>query len=35
MTMRERLDELESLRRQSEQGGGAARLEAQHARGKL
>jgi len=35
MTMREALDQLESLRRQAEQGGGAARLEAQHARGKL
>jgi propionyl-CoA carboxylase beta chain len=35
MSMRERLKQLEELRRQAEQGGGAERLKAQHARGKL
>ncbi len=35
MTMRERLDRLEALRRESEQGGGEARIKAQHDRGKL
>ena len=33
--MREKLRELEELRRESELGGGKARLEAQHERGKL
>jgi propionyl-CoA carboxylase beta chain len=35
MTMRDRLEQLEDLRRESEQGGGKKRLEAQHERGKL
>jgi propionyl-CoA carboxylase beta chain len=35
MGMRERLKQLEELRRQAELGGGPERLEAQHARGKL
>lgn len=35
MTMPEKLKQLEELRRQSEMGGGAARIEAQHKRGKL
>ncbi len=35
MSMRERLDELEALRREAEQGGGEARIRAQHERGKL
>jgi propionyl-CoA carboxylase beta chain len=35
MTMREKLKQLEELRRQSELGGGAERIEAQHKRGKL
>lgn len=35
MGMREKLKELEELRRASELGGGPKRLEAQHARGKL
>jgi propionyl-CoA carboxylase beta chain len=35
MTMRERLEQLESLRRQAELGGGEARIKAQHERGKL
>src|SRR5688572_28033836 len=35
MTMRQGLKQLEDLRRQAELGGGAARLEAQHKRGKL
>jgi propionyl-CoA carboxylase beta chain len=35
MTMREKLKQLEELRRQSELGGGAERIEAQHERGKL
>ena len=33
--MREKLNQLEALRRESELGGGDKRLEAQHARGKL
>jgi propionyl-CoA carboxylase beta chain len=33
--MRDKLKQLEELRRQSEMGGGAARIEAQHKRGKL
>jgi propionyl-CoA carboxylase beta chain len=33
--MREKLQQLEELRRRAEQGGGEARIEAQHARGKL
>src|SRR5690625_3325426 len=35
MGMRQRLKELEELRRKSELGGGPERLAAQHARGKL
>src|SRR5262245_46194652 len=35
MSIREKLKQLDELRRQAEQGGGAARLEAQHKRGKL
>jgi propionyl-CoA carboxylase beta chain len=35
MTMREKLKQLEELRRQSELGGGPERIEAQHERGKL
>jgi propionyl-CoA carboxylase beta chain len=35
MSMRERLAQLEELRRQAEAGGGEERIEAQHARGKL
>ena len=35
MTMQEKLARLEELRRESELGGGQARLDAQHARGKL
>ena len=35
MTMREKLARLEELRREAELGGGQARLDAQHARGKL
>src|SRR5690554_3028878 len=35
MTMREKLKQLEELRRESELGGGRERLEAQHRRGKL
>ncbi|HEY8470934.1 MAG TPA: carboxyl transferase domain-containing protein, partial [Longimicrobiales bacterium] len=35
MTLRDKLRQLEELRRQSELGGGPERLEAQHARGKL
>ncbi|HEX7119657.1 MAG TPA: acyl-CoA carboxylase subunit beta [Longimicrobiales bacterium] len=35
MSMREKLRHLEELRRESELGGGADRLEAQHRRGKL
>jgi len=35
MPIRDELARLEELRRQSEQGGGADRLESQHARGKL
>src|ERR1700716_3205648 len=35
MTMREKLDLLERRRAESEQGGGEARLEAQHEKGKL
>src|SRR5215210_1760273 len=35
MTMREKLDLLERRRAESEQGGGEARLKAQHAKGKL
>jgi propionyl-CoA carboxylase beta chain len=35
MTMREKLKQLEELRRQSELGGGPERIEAQHKRGKL
>jgi propionyl-CoA carboxylase beta chain len=35
MTMREKLKQLEELRRQSELGGGEERIEAQHKRGKL
>src|SRR5947207_10479152 len=35
MTMREKLDLLERRVVESEQGGGAERLEAQHAKGKL
>ena len=35
MTLRDKLKQLEELRRQSELGGGEARIEAQHARGKL
>jgi len=35
MSMREKLEQLEALRRQAELGGGAKRIEAQHERGKL
>jgi propionyl-CoA carboxylase beta subunit len=35
MSIHEKLDRLEELRRSAEEGGGAARLEAQHKRGKL
>ena len=35
MSMREKLERLEALRRESEQGGGEARIKAQHERGKL
>src|SRR3954465_4173592 len=35
MTMREKLEQLERRISESEQGGGAARLKAQHAKGKL
>src|ERR1700737_5551032 len=35
MTMREKLDLLERRRAESEQGGGEARLKAQHEKGKL
>jgi propionyl-CoA carboxylase beta chain len=35
MTMRDGLKQLEDMRRQAELGGGAARLETQHKRGKL
>ena len=35
MTMREKLKQLDELRRESELGGGKTRLEAQHKRGKL
>jgi len=35
MTMREKLELLERRRASSEVGGGAARLAAQHAKGKL
>ena len=35
MTMREKLELLERRRAESELGGGAKRLEAQHAKGKL
>jgi propionyl-CoA carboxylase beta chain len=35
MTMREKLERLDELRRESELGGGKERLEAQHQRGKL
>ena len=35
MTMRDKLELLEARRSESEQGGGAERLEAQHAKGKL
>ncbi|MFP4623514.1 MAG: acyl-CoA carboxylase subunit beta [Gemmatimonadota bacterium] len=35
MTMREKLKQLDELRREAELGGGKERLEAQHARGKL
>jgi propionyl-CoA carboxylase beta chain len=35
MSMEEKLKRLDDLRRQSEQGGGEKRLEAQHAKGKL
>ena len=35
MTMRERLQELEERRREAERGGGEARLERQHGKGKL
>jgi len=35
MSMREKLDLLERRRAEAEQGGGAARLKAQHAKGKL
>ncbi|MBW3534911.1 MAG: acyl-CoA carboxylase subunit beta [Gemmatimonadetes bacterium] len=35
MSMREKLKQLDELRRESEQGGGEKRLEAQHERGKL
>jgi propionyl-CoA carboxylase beta chain len=35
MSMREKLERLEELRRQAELGGGAKRIEQQHERGKL
>ncbi|NCG33662.1 MAG: hypothetical protein GWP44_12380 [Proteobacteria bacterium] len=35
MSIHEKLDRLDELRRSAEEGGGAARLEAQHKRGKL
>jgi propionyl-CoA carboxylase beta chain len=35
MTMREKIERLEALRREAELGGGEARIRAQHARGKL
>jgi propionyl-CoA carboxylase beta chain len=35
MTMREKLDRLDALRREAELGGGEERIRAQHARGKL
>src|SRR5690606_37376780 len=35
MSMKEKLQQLEALRRQSELGGGEARINAQHKRGKL
>ena len=35
MTMREKLELLERRRAESEQGGGAARIKAQHDKGKL
>ncbi len=35
MSIHDKLKRLEELRRQAEQGGGEARIEAQHARGKL
>ncbi|HEX8829913.1 MAG TPA: acyl-CoA carboxylase subunit beta, partial [Longimicrobium sp.] len=35
MSMREKLEQLEELRRQAEMGGGAKRIQAQHERGKL
>jgi propionyl-CoA carboxylase beta chain len=35
MTMRDKIDRLEALRREAELGGGEARIRAQHARGKL
>src|SRR5918997_729947 len=35
MVMREKLEHLEELRRQAEQGGGERRVKAQHERGKL
>ncbi|OGU02233.1 MAG: methylmalonyl-CoA carboxyltransferase [Gemmatimonadetes bacterium RBG_16_66_8] len=35
MSVRDRLETLERLREQSEQGGGAARVQVQHAKGKL
>jgi propionyl-CoA carboxylase beta chain len=35
MTMRDKIERLEALRREAELGGGEARIRAQHARGKL
>ncbi len=35
MSMREKLEQLEELRRQAEMGGGDTRIQAQHERGKL
>src|SRR5688500_19567784 len=35
MTMRDKLEHLEELRREAEQGGGPERVKAQHDRGKL
>ena len=35
MSMREKLEQLEELRRQAEMGGGEKRIKAQHERGKL
>lgn len=35
MSMREKLEQLEAMRRQAEQGGGEKRIKAQHERGKL